>query len=59
VTVTQTVFSLDLIASDIYKEAFTRYNMGFGQAKAIIFFVILAMISLIQVYINKRREVEM
>jgi raffinose/stachyose/melibiose transport system permease protein len=59
VTVTQTVFSLDLIASDIYKEAFTRYNMGFGQAKAIVFFVILAMISLVQVYVNKRREVEM
>jgi len=59
VTVTQTVFSLDFIASDIYKEAFTRYNMGFGQAKAIIFFVILAMISLIQVYFNKRREVEL
>lgn len=59
VTVTQTVFSLDLIASDIYKEAFTRYNMGFGQAKAILFFVILAMISLIQVYVNKRREVEL
>lgn len=59
ITVTQTVFSLDLIASDIYKEAFTRYNMGFGQAKAIVFFVILAMISLVQVYINKRREVEM
>jgi raffinose/stachyose/melibiose transport system permease protein len=53
------VFSLDFIASDIYKEAFTRYNMGFGQAKAIIFFVILAMISLIQVYFNKRREVEL
>ncbi len=59
VQVTQTVFSLDLIASDIYKEAFTRYNMGFGQAKAIIFFVILAMISLVQVYFNKRREVEL
>ena len=59
ITVTQTVFSLDLIASDIYKEAFTRYNMGFGQAKAILFFVILAMISLIQVYVNKRREVEL
>jgi raffinose/stachyose/melibiose transport system permease protein len=59
VSVTQTVFSLDFIASDIYKEAFTRYNMGFGQAKAILFFVILAMISLIQVYFNKRREVEL
>ena len=56
---TQTVFSLDLIASDIYKEAFTRYNMGFGQAKAIIFFIVLTMISLVQVYYNKRREVEL
>ncbi len=55
----QTVFSLDFIASDIYKEAFTRFNMGFGQAKAIIFFIVLALISLVQVYFNKRREVEL
>lgn len=59
ITGTQTVFSLDFIASDIYKEAFTRYNMGFGQAKAIIFFIVLALISLVQVYFNKRREVEL
>jgi raffinose/stachyose/melibiose transport system permease protein len=56
---TQTVFSLDFIASDIYKEAFTRYNMGFGQAKAIVFFIVLTLISLVQVYFNKRREVEL
>lgn len=55
----QTVLSLDFIASDIYKEAFSRFNMGFGQAKAIIFFIILALISLVQVYFNKRREVEL
>ena len=59
VRVTQTVFSLDLVASDIYKEAFTRYNMGMGQAKAIIFFLVLGMISLVQVYFNKRREIEL
>lgn len=56
---TQTVFSLDLIANNIYKEAFTRYNMALGQAKAIVFFVILMAISIVQVYFNKRREIEL
>jgi len=30
-----------------------------GQARAIIFFIALMLISLIQVYFNKRKEIEM
>lgn len=53
------VQSTDLIAINIYDEAFVNRNMGIGQAKAILFFVVLLAISLIQVYYNKKREVEL
>lgn len=49
----------EMLALNIYKEAFVLNNMGIGQAKAVIFFVIVATIALIQVYFNKKREVEL
>ena len=33
--------------------------MALGQAKAVIFFVVLVVVSLVQVSINKSKEVEM
>jgi len=53
------VSSNNLIALNIYQEAFSRYQLGVGQAKAIIFFIFLLSISLLQVYYNKRKEVEL
>lgn len=52
------VSSNNLIAINIYQEAFSRYQLGVGQAKAIVFFAFLLVISLLQVYYNKRKEVE-
>ena len=49
----------ELIAINIYNEAFTNYSLGVGQAKAVIFFSFLVVISLLQVYYNKRKEVEL
>ena len=49
----------ELLALNIYKEAFVMNNMGIGQAKAVMFFIIVATISLVQVYFNKKREVEL
>lgn len=54
-----TVSGTSLMAVDIYREAFTRFNMGVGQAKAIVFFAVLLLISITQVYVNKKREVEL
>jgi raffinose/stachyose/melibiose transport system permease protein len=51
--------TLDLMAVNIYNEAFAFSNFGIGQAKAIVFFIILLVISLVQVYYSKRREVEL
>ena len=53
------VQSTNLIAMNIYAEAFTYTQMGIGQAKAIIFFTVLIIFSLTQVYFSKKREVEL
>ncbi len=58
-TLLPVVQSTDLIAINIYDEAFVNRNMGVGQAKSIIFFIMLLGVALVQVYYNKRREVEL
>ncbi|SEQ70268.1 carbohydrate ABC transporter permease [Piscibacillus halophilus] len=49
----------ELFAMHIYNEIFGYGNYGYGQAKAIIFFIVVAAITLTQVYLTKKREVEM
>ncbi len=49
----------EMMAMNIYNETYTLNNYGYGQAKAIIFFIAVAVITLIQVSITKKREVEM
>ncbi|WP_342538119.1 sugar ABC transporter permease [Sporosarcina sp. FSL K6-1540] len=51
--------STEMFAMNIYNEIFGYGNYGFGQAKAIVFFFVVAAITLTQVYITKKREVEM
>lgn len=53
------VRTLTLIAVNIYETAFSQNNLAAGQAKAIVFFFFLLGISMIQVYFNKKREVEL
>ena len=48
-----------MIALNIYNTAFARDQYGYAQAKAILFFIILACVSLVQVRISNKREVEM
>lgn len=49
----------EMIAMNIYNQIFSLNKYGYGQAKAIIFFIAVAVITLIQVVITKKREVEM
>lgn len=49
----------EMMAMNIYNEIFSLNNYGYGQAKAIIFFIVVASITLIQVAITKKREVQM
>lgn len=50
--------STQSVAMNIYEEAFRNNRYGLGTAKALIFFVVVALITLVQVSITKKREVE-
>lgn len=50
--------STELISMHIYNEAFRFQNYGTGQAKAVILFIIVAIIAVAQVVLTKRMEVE-
>lgn len=49
----------EMFAINIYNEIFTIGNYGYGQSKAIIFFIFVAIITLAQTVFTKKREVEM
>ncbi|SFK65511.1 raffinose/stachyose/melibiose transport system permease protein [Marinilactibacillus piezotolerans] len=51
--------STQMVAMNIVDTAFSGNQMAYGQSKAIIFFLIVAVISLSQVYYNKKREVDL
>lgn len=53
------IFGTELLAMNIYNTAFIGNNLAMGQARAVIFFWVLVIVSLVQVYINKKREVEL
>lgn len=47
-----------MLALNIYQTAFTFNKISLAQAKGVIFFVVVAIIGLVQVYITKKDEVE-
>lgn len=51
--------STEMLAMEIYNTAFSRYDMAYAQSKAVIFFILVAIVALTQVYVNKKREVEL
>lgn len=51
--------STESVAMNIFAEAFQNNRYGLGTAKALIFFIAVTMITSIQVYLTKKREVEM
>lgn len=50
--------STETFAMNIYFEAFTYSNYGLGSAKAVIFFIVVAAVTTMQVLASKRLEVE-
>jgi raffinose/stachyose/melibiose transport system permease protein len=50
--------STESVALNIYKEAFQNNRYGLGTAKSLIFFVIVATVTTLQVLYTKRKEVE-
>ena len=49
----------EFLALNIYITAIRKNNYALGQTKAVIFFIILAIVSLTQVVISKKKEVEL
>lgn len=48
-----------MLALNIYNTAISKNNYALGQAKAVFFFIILAVVSLIQVRVSNKKEVEL
>jgi len=53
------LMTTEMLAFNIYNTAFSFRQYAVGQAKAIVFFLTLTIIALVQVYFNKRKEIEM
>lgn len=51
--------STEAFALNIYNEAFMYNNYGYASAKAVVFFVLVAAITLVQVSLTKRKEVRL
>ncbi|TVY02180.1 carbohydrate ABC transporter permease [Cohnella terricola] len=51
-------FATEVIATFIYKNAFSSYKAGYGMALSMIFFVILVIVTIVQVSFFRKREVE-
>ncbi|MGL9891914.1 raffinose/stachyose/melibiose transport system permease [Enterococcus sp. DIV1368b] len=49
--------STQMVAMNIYNEAFGMRKMGYAQAKAVIFLVIIVIISVVQISLTRKKEV--
>lgn len=49
----------EFLALNIYNTAIRKNNYALGQTKAVIFFIVLAVVSLAQVTMSKKKEVEL
>ena len=55
----QAIMTTEFLALNIYNTAFAFRELAQGQAKAVIFFIAITSIALVQVYFNKRKEIVM
>ena len=55
----KTIPATGFLAFNIYDTAITLSRFSLGQAKAVIFFVILTIVSVVQVSISKKKEIEL
>ena len=54
-----TISSTEMLALNIYNTFYQNANTrGIGQAKAVIFFILVAVIALVQLYATRRKEVQ-
>ena len=53
------IMTNEFLALNIYNTAFSFRRLAEGQAKAVVFFLLITVIALVQVYFNKKKELEM
>lgn len=53
------IASTEFLALNIYNTAIAKNQYALGQTKAVVFFLILAIVSLTQVSVSKRKEIEL
>jgi raffinose/stachyose/melibiose transport system permease protein len=53
------ILGTQLLALNIYNEAFVSNNLAQGQARAVLFFLVLAIVAIVQVALNKKKEIEL
>lgn len=51
--------STEMVAMNIYNTAFYQYEQGYAQAKAIVFLLLIAAVSLTQIFLTRRKEVDL
>ena len=55
----ETIYQTEMLALNIYNTFYQNMNTrGVGQAKAVIFFLVVAAVGLVQLYLTRSREVE-
>jgi raffinose/stachyose/melibiose transport system permease protein len=55
----QPIYGTQLLAMNIYNQGFKSNDMAGGQARAVVFFLVLVIVSIIQVSVSKKREIEL
>lgn len=52
-------FATDVMSTYIYRTSFSSFKGGYGMALSMMFFLILVIVTIVQMSISRRREVEM
>jgi raffinose/stachyose/melibiose transport system permease protein len=52
-------FSTEVVSTYIYRTSFSSFQGGYGMALSMMFFLILVVVTVVQMSISRRREVEM
>ena len=53
------IYGTQLLAMNIYNQGFKSNDMAGAQARAVVFFLVLVIVSIIQVSLSKKREIEL
>jgi len=53
------IYGTELLAMNIYNEGFRSNDMAGGQSRAVVFFLVLAVVSMIQVSKSREKEIEL